>query len=70
LVHLSSKSFLISFFLMGLRSHRNGADEGSGVGLAVGVVGLAAPAGSVSGTVSDILPRLSLKKFLRVNLFL
>jgi hypothetical protein len=44
--------------------------KGSGVGLAVGAVGLAAPAGSVSGSVSDILPRLSLKKFLRVNLFL
>jgi hypothetical protein len=32
--------------------------KGSGVGLAVGAVGLAAPAGSVSGAVSDILLRL------------
>jgi hypothetical protein len=30
------------------------------VGLAVGAVGLAAPAGSVSGAVSDILPRHAL----------
>jgi hypothetical protein len=32
--------------------------KGSSVGLAVGVVGLAAPAGSVSGAMSDILLRL------------